>query len=159
MTIAYRRLSDLCADMDAKSHITASGCWEWTSTRSPDGYGKVVVGYRGHGRPVRRFAHRVLYELARGPVPKGLELDHLCRNRACCNPAHLEPVTRRENVRRGLLPAMLREKAAAQAHCKRGGHPLSGDNLVLQGPEKKFRVCRICRNERQRQRHNRKKEQ
>lgn len=76
------------------------GCWLWRGTRGSSGYGQICI--RGpHRTRAIRGAHRVLYEMLRGPVPEGLELDHLCRVRHCVNPDHLEPVTRTENVRRG----------------------------------------------------------
>lgn len=71
------------------------GCWTWTGALQR-GYGRVCGGGRGNNQ----LAYRVAYELLVGPVPVGLELDHLCRNRACINPEHLEPVTHRENMRR-----------------------------------------------------------
>lgn len=84
-----------------------SACWVWLLSIRPDGYGQ----YRLDGRP--RLAHRIAYERANGVIPDGLELDHLCRVRACVNPDHLEPVTNRENTRRGgrvkLTPATVRE--------------------------------------------------
>ena len=129
-----------------------TGCWEWTGRLSEDGYGKVPVASGRYGS-----VHRLSYQLKWGSVPDGLEIDHVCRNRRCFNPDHLEAVTRRENVRRGALPEMMRKKATDQTHC-RLGHPLSGSNLVLQGPEKKFRVCRICRATRQRYRYHNRKE-
>lgn len=69
-----------------------SGCWIWTGLRNEWGYG--TAGSRG-------LAHRVMYEQANGPIPEGLELDHLCRERACVNPLHLEAVTHTQNVLRG----------------------------------------------------------
>jgi hypothetical protein len=78
-----------------KTRTNDAGCWVWLGLKSPDGYGRTAVG----GRDVH--THRAVYECLVGPIPDGLQLDHLCRNRACCNPAHLEPVTQIENIRRG----------------------------------------------------------
>src|SRR5688500_4996363 len=73
-----------------------STCWLWTGARHPLGYGHVRYGNRTSA------AHRVAWELINGPIPEGLTLDHLCRVPACVRPDHLEPVTHRENVRRGI---------------------------------------------------------
>lgn len=79
------------------------------------------------------LAHRVSYEIANGPIPDGMVLDHLCRNPACVNPAHLDAVPQRENVRRGFH--------GSKTHCLRG-HPLSGENLITR--KTGGRVCRAC---------------
>lgn len=71
-------------------------CWLWTRCRDGHGYGQFVL------RDQKKvLAHRFAYELVVGPIPEGLDIDHLCRVRLCCNPAHLEPVTRSENLYRG----------------------------------------------------------
>lgn len=71
-------------------------CWLWTGRLNNKGYGRVTLWAKKRGY----MAHRMAYEFAVGPIPDGLEIDHLCRNRICCNPSHLEPVTHQENVRR-----------------------------------------------------------
>lgn len=73
---------------------TVAGCWLWTGCCWPSGYGRITRNGRRH------VAHRYIYEMLVAKVPDGLELDHLCRNRGCVNPEHLEPVTHQENMRR-----------------------------------------------------------
>lgn len=82
--------ADLCIDKSAG----LDSCWPWTGRRDRKGYGEVYHD----GRKAR--AHRVVFESMRGPIPEGMQLDHLCRNKGCVNPAHLEPVTNAENCRR-----------------------------------------------------------
>lgn len=106
-------------------------CWPWVGTIHPEGYGYFSMHSRGHR------SHRVAYELLVGPIPEGLQLDHLCRNRACVNPAHLEPVTGAENVRRGLAGVL----RAPKTQCV-NGHPYTDENTRYQGGK---RVCRTCR--------------
>lgn len=112
-----------------KYRVTDAGCWEWTAFRVPAGYGQIK--WRGR----TRVAHCVVYETLVGPVPDGLELDHVCKNRACVNPAHLEPVTHAENMRRGAY--------ANKTHCK-SGHAFTPDNTYTH-PTRGTRDCLTCR--------------
>jgi hypothetical protein len=107
-----------------------NGCWVFLGAKSPGGYGVVGIATGRNG-----LTHRVTYEHFVGPVPDGLDLDHLCRNRACCNPWHLEPVTRLVNVNRGL-----RAKGSLNPTC-RGGHTYTDETT---GWNKRGRICRIC---------------
>lgn len=106
---------------DRSMPIPECGCIIWLGPLTPKGYGQTTWNFKH--RPV----HRLAYELAKGPVPDGLVLDHKCRVRSCCNPDHLEPVTNRENIRRGTGHTAVN---ARKTHCSEG-HPLSGDNLEL----------------------------
>lgn len=114
------------------------GCWEWLGSHfKTTGYG---LFHRPDPAGVWRstVAHRVVYEVFVGPIPEGLEIDHLCRNRRCVNPNHLEPVTHREN---GLRGESIFAKEARQTHCIHG-HPFSGDNLRYK-PDGRRR-CMTC---------------
>lgn len=113
------------------------GCWLWTGTQGSNGYGNFQDRTQKRGP-----AHRWAYEFAVGPIAEGLVLDHLCRNPACVRPDHLEPVTYKENSRRGLSTGI----RVHITHCPQG-HPYAGDNLIVAmrktGPA---RVCRQCKN-------------
>lgn len=127
------------------------GCWIWTAaTRT--GYGVTHVGSRTDGSRRYVMVHRLLYEHLVGPIPEGLDLDHLCRVRACVNPAHLEPVTRQENLLRGVG---LTAQKAAQTHCV-NGHPFDEANTHIRSNG--TRSCRVCGRERQRRYHHARRE-
>lgn len=116
-----------------------SGCWLWTgAVNGRYGYIAVKVG----GQIKQKKAHRVTYEAFRGPIPAGTEIDHLCRNRFCVNPYHLEAVPHRVNVLRGESPMA---KNAAKTHCPRG-HEYTEDNVYRRGPDNRHRYCRTCHN-------------
>lgn len=109
------------------------GCWIWRAAKNQKGYGYFNYG----GRIVR--VHRLSYSLAKGPIPDGLTIDHLCGVRECVNPDHLEAVTNRENLLRG---RGLAGTNARKTHCKRG-HPFDEANTI--NLPTGWRECRACR--------------
>ena len=120
----------------AKVKAIPSGCWEWqASLNGKDGYGLFWNGQR------TQVAHRFLYESLNGVIPIGFELDHLCRNKRCVNPIHLEVVTRSQNTARGIGPSLAKENQLAKTHCPRG-HEYTAENTYV-NPEGR-RYCRIC---------------
>lgn len=116
-----------------------SGCWIWLGSLGHGGYGQFMVARQNYR------AHRWAYEHLVGPIPHDTpQLDHKCRVRCCVNPAHLEPVTNKQNVLRG---EGVTAENAVKTHCPQG-HPLSGNNLrFLNGT---WRACRQCHREWQR---------
>ena len=112
-------------------------CWLWTRGKTAGGYGSLVLDGR------RQYAHRVAYRLFKGEVPAGYELDHLCRNTSCLNPAHLEAVTHTENVRRGA--------AALHDVCQRG-HDVSDGSPNVRRTADGWKKCHACQMENQRRR-------
>ncbi|MEU8682932.1 HNH endonuclease signature motif containing protein [Streptomyces sp. NPDC048611] len=121
-------------------------CWEWTGSKTPGGYGQFWV------KPRLVVSHRFAYEQVLGPIPDGLQLDHLCRNRACVNPQHLEPVTQQVNIWRGFSIATANR---LKTHCPHG-HPYSAENTYIH-PKNNGRICRACARERSRKNHQRKR--
>lgn len=121
-------------------------CWLWTAYVMPTGYGRFG----------RQLAHRFAYEHLVGPIPEGLDLDHLCRVRHCVNPAHLEPVTRAENLRRGIKPRREKNPWCARwqrekTHCPRG-HEYTPENVYSPPSRPSARYCRQCHLEHTRER-------
>lgn len=109
-----------------------TNCWEWTASRNEWGYGKWWTGNKS------ARTHRVAYEALVGPIASGLCLDHLCRTRHCCNPTHLEPVTNRANLLRGVSFSALN---AVKTHCPKG-HEYTPENTWVSARNQ--RHCRTC---------------
>lgn len=124
-------MNDTIPKLEEKYDIDSNGCWNWNRFVDHNGYGSFRI--KGN----TRTAHRVIWELLRGKVPEGLVLDHLCRNRKCVNPEHLEVVTQRENCMRGLI--------GGKTHCK-NGHLFDEENTLISQGEKQYtrRNCKSC---------------
>ncbi len=118
-----------------------SGCWLFMTSDNGRGYSRLMVD------SVFWYAHRFAYTRLVGPIPEGLQLDHKCRVRCCVNPAHLEPVTNRENTLRGNGPAATaianRLRGESITHCKRG-HEFNEENTYLVFSGNGRRQCRTC---------------
>lgn len=125
--------------LEAKISIDPdTGCWNWLGFVDKAGYGRIRIG--GRDKPVG-YTHRLMYALRVGPIPDGLVVDHLCRNTVCCNPDHLEPVTNRTNVERGVNPRM---RAHLAGTCQRG-HPAS--ESYRRKSTGRVVQCRACQRE------------
>jgi hypothetical protein len=125
-------VTDLPQRMQRKIRVVDSGCWEWTGAHSSNGYGSVrVMG-------VTHSTHRFTYQYLVGPIPDGLQIDHLCRNKHCCHPAHLEPVTAQVNS--------LRRPDVNKPFCV-NGHEMTDANTHVRTRRDGYtmRNCRICR--------------
>ena len=131
--------------------VDENGCWLWQGAQNGDGYGKVWLNSR------YSLTHRVAYEVAVEPIPDGYQIDHLCRVRGCCNPAHLEAVTPLENHRRGVYARMpeghvIKPRSVGprrlSTHCPEG-HERTPENTYLRSCGK--RRCRPCAVKKQRE--------
>jgi hypothetical protein len=136
-----RRLLTPRQERNLLTRIDASGvCWEWTGGQNGTGYGKVWITARN------LYPHRVMWEWLVGWIPDELEIDHLCRNRLCCNPDHMELVTPRVNTLRGDAMGARRARQTACIH----GHPFDEANTYWRRTG--GRTCKRCTRERRRSR-------
>lgn len=129
--------------------IAPGACWEWTGAITSWGYGQFRPDYPDY--KVCSVVHRYSYELHVGPIPNGFQVDHLCRNRKCVNPSHLEAVTQLENIRRGFSQATINR---LRTHCPKR-HPYSAANTYI--APKGGRYCRECARQRSRFAHQKRK--
>lgn len=130
----------------------STGCWEWTGAKNEKGYGTI---WGGPGSKIPLKAHRLAYEFFNGAIPEGLEIDHVCKNRACVNPSHLEAVDHRTNILRGTGPQALNAK---KTHCPYG-HPYIPENMytpIVDG--RPVRQCKTCVRKRQLEAYHRKRQ-
>ena len=151
-TLTAHRAETVRVRIQRNIKIAPNGCWVWTGYPDTHGYGRFRIFIDGVIRCTG--AHRAAWLAYRGDIPADhLQLDHLCRNRLCCNPDHLELVTNQENARRSVaaIGAAGRGRPPGRANsvlrdtCKYG-HPLSGENLSIYTPPTGYarRVCRAC---------------
>ena len=140
-------------DISARFHaqvdlqeLEPSSCHLWTGRKTPRGYGKFRIKRKEY------YSHRIAYELAKGPIPDGLQIDHLCRNTSCCNPDHLEAVTSQTNTLRGVG---VTARNSRKTHCPQG-HEYTPENTYYHrngGDGHTRRRCRTCERARQRARY------
>lgn len=122
-------------------------CLEWTAHISPNGYGRFQLNRKSE------YAHRVAYELIKGKIPENLVINHLCRNRKCCNPDHLEVITQKLNIQKGKTGYHDNHLNKFKTHCPQG-HEYNKENTYAYNGN---RVCKICTQIRSHQQYQRKK--
>lgn len=120
--------------------VPESGCWLWTREWSSHGYAVVLHNYH------REYGHRISCFLSGRSIPDDMSVDHLCRVKCCVNPDHLEVVTPGENTLRGFSTSAIHKR---KTHCV-NGHPFEGDNIQRVVSRPRTRICRECKNERDR---------
>jgi hypothetical protein len=123
--------------LSTRIELDANGCWVWQGPKDQKGYGRTFVGSRTDGTRKSEKTHRMAYIFWVGPIPEGLTVDHLCENKPCCNPDHLELVTSAENTRR----------ASERRETCRRGHSRKEHAYLYEGAGRRFWVCRVCKAE------------
>lgn len=144
MPFAAKPIARTWQDHFLESVLVGDGCWGWLQGHNPEGYamwqpsGEFAVQF---GTAMRQMAYRVMWELLRGPIPEGLDIDHMCRMKGCINPDHLDPVTRQVNLRRaGVLD---NRQHRPRIFCKYG-HKLSETRLTFPNGRSCCGVCRAA---------------
>lgn len=122
----------------AQRSLKVGACLVRQGATNGNGYGRIWHGGK------RYYTHRLAYESAKGPIPPKFDIDHLCRNHSCCNPEHLEAVTRRENAIRGIGPSLLKSRMAAVTHCPKGHQYTSENTMIRDRGKYTARACREC---------------
>ena len=146
-------LAALPTRFQSKVRVADNGCWLWMAAKI-NGYGRY-----GQGRGRHVAAHRFSYETLIGAIPSGLEIDHLCLTKHCVNPAHLEPVTHSENIRRAFVNGQAKGQAQPTKGLKmverRNSHCPQGHDLSVHGLEKPGHGwrCKLCHRDRERERY------
>lgn len=139
LDLSYLTIAGIQKKVSARFKIIDSGCFEWLGTCNSDGYGRIGI----KGKSIK--AHRAMASLIYGVIPAGMVIDHLCRNRMCVNPTHLEIVDNKTNLSRG--NSAFNRKGKYKEFCTRG-HTLKNNFLMYQnGRGVKTRICKVCRQE------------
>lgn len=142
MTLRERLLKRINRDGPISAHAPELGnCWIWLGSKTAAGYGQIIVS--GRRRGPKAYVHRLMFEMFKGPIPDGMEVDHLCRNTSCVRPKHLEAVTHRENMLRA-------PDAASAVHARLEACSVCGGDFDFTD-HKGARGCRACKNRRQRE--------
>lgn len=140
MKVRGRKPVDPILRLMRRTEVDDDGCWQWMGGTFGTGYGQIGIGSRTDNSTRQVSVHRVIYEHYFGKIPNGLTIDHLCRNKLCVNPHHLEPVTLKENVLRGeSSPA----QNARKTHCIHG-HRFNEKNTYIGSSGQ--RQCKSCGN-------------
>ena len=149
----YKRIPLKTVEERFWSHVDKNGpngCWNWIGSKQSAGYGQICLGSRSDNSRHYIYVHRFAYELLKGPIPENLTIDHICRNRACVNPEHLQEVTSKVNILRGNGHTAIN---ALKTHCIHG-HPV--DLFNTQYRLNGRRRCIICQNINNKKRNRRK---